>query len=401
MLDLLLRPGTAADVDRLVEIHLSAYPDPRSLAARRRRFESPPFGHPDCVVVAEHQGAIVGHALSLRMSLCAVGHTLPVTGVATVGVAPEARGLGVATRLVRHIEAQALARGDVASVLYPFRQGFYARLGYVASAPYKRVGFVPAAVPRAWALGGRAWLRGPGAATHQQIEALYHRVALQRLGALLRDSVSWQSRFADERLQWLFAGVGDQLLGYATFSPENDEPHARTTALVGEICAQEPWVERGLWAALGAQRSQISRFDVDLADDDPMPLALLDPDADRHGTATLEHAFGEVCTGPMLKLLAPAQVLAARGYVGEGQITLSVGATPLHLSVREGRGTVTETAPSADAIPLSPEALGALALGGVRASELWHQGALDCGASQVRELDALFAGPRYFSRDPF
>jgi predicted acetyltransferase len=291
--------------------------------------------------------------------------------------------------------------GNVASVLYPFRQGFYARLGYVASAPYKRVGFVPAAVPRAWALGGRAWLRGPGAATHQQIEALYHRVALQRLGALLRDSVSWQSRFADERLQWLFAGVGDQLLGYATFSPENDEPHARTTALVGEICAQEPWVERGLWAALGAQRSQISRFDVDLADDDPMPLALLDPDADRHGTATLEHAFGEVCTGPMLKLLAPAQVLAARGYVGEGQVTLSVGAMPLHLSVREGRGTVTETAPSADAIPLSPEALGALALGGVRASELWHQGALDCGASQVRELDALFAGPRYFSRDPF
>jgi predicted acetyltransferase len=401
MQELVFRPGTAADVDRLVEIHLSAYPDPRSLAARRRRFESPPFGHPDCVVVAERQGIIVGHALSLRMELAALGQWLPVTGVATIGVAPEARGQGVASLLVRHVEAQAAARGDLACVLYPFRQGFYARLGYAPASAYKRVGFVPGAVPRGWALGSDTWLRGPGAVPHTQIEALYDGVAQQRLGALRRDALSWQSRYADERLQWLFAGVGDRLLGYATFSPENDEPHARTTALVGEICAVEPRIERGLWAALGAQRSQITRFDIDVADDDPLPLALTDPDADRHGTATLEHAYGVVCTGPMLKLLNPAALLARRGYLGEREIDLAIGADALHLTVREGRGTVTVSAPGAAAISLSSEALGALCVGGVRAQELWAQGALSCGPAEVGALDSVFAGPRYFSRDPF
>ena len=91
----------------------------------------------------------VAHAFLFRLKAWFGGMEVQVGGVATVGVAPEARRKGHGTALLTRVHEVARARGDAATVLYPFRQAFYSRFGYATTSPYRRLRLHPASIPGA------------------------------------------------------------------------------------------------------------------------------------------------------------------------------------------------------------------------------------------------------------
>src|SRR5262245_39979606 len=80
---MIVRPARAADVDRLLEIHANAFPDPRAMEARRRNFLENALGNfDDLRVVEEEGGRIVAHAFLFRLEAWFGGRGVPSGGIA-------------------------------------------------------------------------------------------------------------------------------------------------------------------------------------------------------------------------------------------------------------------------------------------------------------------------------
>jgi hypothetical protein len=56
------RAATADDLDRVLEIHMGAFPDARLIEERRRDFTANRFGGLDDLVLVEREDDIVGQA---------------------------------------------------------------------------------------------------------------------------------------------------------------------------------------------------------------------------------------------------------------------------------------------------------------------------------------------------
>ncbi|MBV9947634.1 MAG: GNAT family N-acetyltransferase, partial [Myxococcales bacterium] len=145
-----VRPARADDLERLVEIHASAFPDRRRREERVRQLTLHPLaGAGDLWVGVDDGGALVGHALLFPLEAWFGGRRVRVGGIASVGVAPEARRRGVASALLAHLHEVARDRGDALTFLYPFRQRFYAEHGYAPAVAGRRLRLSPQAIP--WA----------------------------------------------------------------------------------------------------------------------------------------------------------------------------------------------------------------------------------------------------------
>src|SRR5204863_4265521 len=99
-MDLGFRCAAKEDLDRLLEVHLAAYPDARSAEERRRSFVANAFGPLESLVVVERAGEIVGHAFHHAFEAFFGGRAVKLGGIASVAVAPEARGQGIGAALL-------------------------------------------------------------------------------------------------------------------------------------------------------------------------------------------------------------------------------------------------------------------------------------------------------------
>jgi predicted acetyltransferase len=403
------RTARPDDLERLIDVHASAFPDPRGRDARARNFMRNPLGDLQdlWVALAPESGAIVGHAFLFPLRAWYGGRLVPVGGIASVGVAPEVRRGGVGTALVEHLHAISLARGDALAMLYPFRQAFYGRLGYAATSTYRRLRLCPASVPWTPELAARP----ATGADRDAMKACWQEAAVRHSGMLDRSERFWESLWADETRTWLVVESAARVEGYLAWTVHQREPHAATTLLVRELVAATDAAMRSLWGLIGAQRGQIAEAQVDVATDHPIEQALVDPDRGRFGDVHVEHALGEVVAGPMVRILDPVRALEARGYEAEGCLALSIGAEHLELSVRDGKGEVASTAArrEADGQPhiriARGAALAALAFGALGARPATHAARLGWleakGERSLALADTLFALPAYFSPDTF
>ena len=347
------RPANPDDLDRLVEIHMASYADPRGTEERRRNFVHNPLGafHSDLWVCIE-DAHIVGHAFLFGLRAHFGGRTLPVGGIASLAVAPEARKTGVATALMEHLQELARARGDVLTVLYAFRQGFYSQRGYAPVTPSQRLIFAPASVPREWR---DASVRA--ATDREHVEAIWRRAARSSTGMLERPPSLWDHKWQDERRTTLVTGDG-----YIAWELAQSEAHAEARLHVHELVATNDTARRALIGALGAQSDHVSEIELEVPLDDPLGLALMDPDRRRFGTLEVEHCTGMLVGGPMIRLCSIDSALEARAA-----------------RVRTDRKT-----------------LAVLLFGGWKISE-----AVRLGLAETDAPDDLLAHPRWFSPDPF
>lgn len=391
------RPAAEDDLERLVEIHASAFPDPRGHEARVRNFARNPLGALSDLWVLVADGVPMAHAFLFPLEAWFGGRRVPLGGIATVGVAPEARGRGLGTRLLEHLHAVSAARGDALTALYPFRQGFYARLGYAPASGYRRLHLHPASIP--WRCEAPA--RAVRASDRAALVACWDAAAARGTGVLARTERVWDARLADASRTWLVVEGAAGVEGYVAWTVEQDEAHAETRLVVRELAARSPAAERSLWGLVGAQRDQVAVVHADVAADDPLDGALVDADRARFGDASLEHAVGDVATGPMLRVVDAARALAARGWAADGAAVLAIDGVTLELAAQAGRATVAPSTAPPDA-RLAARALAAVALGGLRASHAARLGWLEArDEAALARLDALLALPPFFSPDPF
>ncbi len=390
------RPAREEDLDRLVEIHFAAYPDSRGADARRRNLAANAFGSLEDLVVAEVDGDVVAHAFLFPMEAWFGGRLVKVGGIASVGVAAEARGRGIARALVRRLHEISDVRGDAITMLYAFRQGFYASLGYAPVSSRKRLSFDPAAVPESWRELARDRVRRARGDDRDRIVQLHERAGARASGWTVRRPALWDRLFARERRQLLLCEDG-----YVAFAFEQDEPHAPTVAVVEELAATTDEARRALFGALGALRDQVSEVVVEVAADDPIEHILLDADRRRFGTEEVEHALGEIVAGPMVRIEDVHRAIEARGYAADGSFDVVV-ADEIAMSVRveDGRAEVS-AARGSSAIRASRASLAAILYGALRPSEAARLGLAFADERTLARIDAIVAMPAVAPIDPF
>jgi predicted acetyltransferase len=397
-----VRPARESDLERVLEIHVGAFPDPRPIEARRRVFLHNRLGEFKHLRVAERAGELLAHAFTFPITAWFGGREVRGSAIASVGVAPEARGQGLASDLFASMHAEAEAGGGVFTLLYPFRQAFYARLGYAPVSRYRVLTASPRAIPATWKEASPGIIRCLRAADRAELDRVYRDAARHRTGAQGRPERAWECDLLDERRQWLVLEQDGAVAGYATFHLQQSEPHARVRAEVYEVVASEDGARRRLFAALGALGDQVGDLVVALAEDDPMDWGFIDGDRDRGGTADVEHPLGVFCAGPMIRLLDSQAALRARGYAGDGTMSVTIDdQPPFTLDVRGGAAH-TSPAHAQASLHTSATVLASVAFGGMRLED-----AARLGWVRATDLAALGAAsrllrlPAFFSVDGF
>lgn len=411
------RVAKASDLDRLVEIHLAAYPDPRSVDARQRNFTHSRFGKLSDLVVAIEHGAVVAHAFLFPFRAWFGGVAVKVGGIGSVGVAPESRGRGIATALMHELHRLSARRGDVLTMLYPFRQGFYARLGYAPTSSRKRLAIAPRSVPDAWRALARERVRGLRSGDDRLLRELHARAAERASGWLTRSRRHWEWLVLRETRFTLVCEPPatrttrrPRATGYVAFTLFREEQYGETFLEVEEIVFDDDVTRRALVGALASMRDQVKEILIEVPEDDPLERALVDSDGGRAGTDAVEHGLGEIVGGPMVRIHEARRALTARGYSGNGAFDVVVrspgpdgGAeAAFGVRVRDGRADVGSAAKRRGAVLTTTRSgLAAVLYGGLRASAAVALGLADAEPRVASAIDALVRIPPVAPIDPF
>jgi predicted acetyltransferase len=414
---LVFRTATEDDLDRILDVHMAAFPDDRSAVERRRSFTANVHGGLEDLTVAVEDGEIVGQAFLFPMELWFGGRPVPVGGIASLAVAPGARGHGIATKLLAHLHVESDVRGDALTMLYAFRQSFYARLGYGTTTSRRRLAIDPASIPAAWRSLARARVRGARTGDREEICAAYARAAEKRSGWSTRGEAFWDRHLARERRQFLVAGRdagASGVSGYVAFELAHEEQHAATTLTVHELVADDDSTRLALMGALGAMRAQAAEIEIEVDATDPIELALVDSDGRRFGTDVVEHDLGTIVGGPMVRIEDVSRAIEARGYAADGSFDVIVRPHPgetngahgedeiaVAVEVAGGRATVSPPRAASSALRTSRAALASMLYGGLSASDAVKLGLADADPRTLARIDPVLAMPPVAPIDPF
>ncbi|MBX3206799.1 MAG: GNAT family N-acetyltransferase [Labilithrix sp.] len=412
------RRARESDVERLAEIHMAAFPDPRGIDVRQRNLLHNPFGGFEHLVVVEDAGALVGHAFLFPFEASFGGVKVKVGGIASVGVAPEARGRGLATQLVRHLHVLSDRRGDAVTMLHAFRHGFYERLGYATTSSRKRLAIDTRSVPESWRALARGCVRGVRSGDDRTLRRLHERAAERATGWITRPKRFWEMLLARERRMTLVCDEargrsrgGALARGYVAFTISQAQLHAETRIEVDELVAEDDEARRALLGALAAMRDQAAEIVLEIAETDPLERALVDPDGRRSGTEAVEHALGEIVGGPMVRIEDVPRALAARGYAGSGAFDVVVRAEggdeadgiAVGVRVRDGRAEVGPArGPRArGALQTTRAGLAAIFYGALSATDAVALGLADADPRVASRVDAIARLPALAPVDTF
>ncbi|MCL2449596.1 MAG: GNAT family N-acetyltransferase [Polyangiaceae bacterium] len=403
MTPFVFRRALADDLDRLVAVHMSGYPDARPYDARVRNFTANPLGPLDDLWVAiDTRGSLVGHAFLFALTGWYGGRPVAVGGIASLAVAPEARGRGVATHLLAHLHAVSLERGDALTLLYPFRLGFYARLGYAPTSRYRALKFSPAALP-ALPPGAPALTARPATgADRPALASCWGATARAGTGALARSDRVWDARLSHEAKTWFVVEGEAGPEGYVAWSLVPSETGGETTLVVHEMATRKDRAASSLWALVAAQGDQVHWVETEVADDDPLVWVLGDPDGLRGTTPSgARHPVGTVAAGPMIRVTDVPRALEARGWRQPGRLVIEVDGARYLVDAHDGAATVVPASAPAE-VTTDVRTLASVALGGHRAADAARLGRLTAASPAALErAGAMLALPPFFSHDRF
>lgn len=412
------RRGTDEDIDRLLAIHVAAYPDDAGIETRTRWLTRNPFSRKTegtsetrlrDLVVAEEGAQIVGFAFHYAFRAWFGGRSVPTGGVASVAVAPERRGRGVASALMHHLHEAADRRGEAVTMLYAFRHGFYAKLGYAVGSSRKRLSFRPQAIPASWVELGRTRVRAIRSADAPRLTKAHLRFAERQTGWITRPKAFWEARLLRERLIFLVCegqrGAGS-VAGYVAFTLEREHAHAETVLDVDELVADDPETRRALLGALGAMKDQITEIVFEVGEDDPLDRVLLDPDGHRAGTAAIEHPLGEIAGGPMVRIVDVVRAIEARGYCSDGAFDVAMTdpgpeeSIAVRVKVDAGKASVGPARGGA-VLQTTRAGLSAILYGGLRVADAVDLGLATAEGRTVDRVDAIVRTPPLTPVDEF
>lgn len=153
------------------------------------------------------------------------GALLGMGGVWGVATHPSARRKGYCRELMARQLAAMHEAGQPLSALYPFRESFYQRLGYVLFPQYKRVTFAPATLGALLKqeLGGEVEVRLSGAA-FEDYRAYVSAMQAETHGMGLFYSLYSDERARDDNSVWIaLARVGGEVEGVMVYSMRGEQ----------------------------------------------------------------------------------------------------------------------------------------------------------------------------------
>ena len=400
-MSLAFREARDADLDRLIEIHQSAFPDERGVDARRRNFAHNALGHLGDLLVAENDGRLVGHGFLFPLHAWFGGSLVKVGGIASLGVAPEARRAGVGRALLDALHARAVEAQHAITLLYPFRQRFYLPSRYSPVSSFRTLSLGPDAVPGTWRQAEWGMPRAATGDDREAIVRLHEQEAAGRTGWIARPASLWDRRLVDERRHWFVVERDRQVVGYIGWVLRQATPHSWITLTIDELAASDDAARRRLLALAGEQGDQISTIELSVSEDDPLPRALVDADEGREPTGGVEHAVGVLAAGPMVRVVEIDRAIEARGYKDDGALDLELPDRSLHVEVSDGRASVLPPR-GGRRLRLDPAVFGAVLYGALAPSAAARLGwVVADDPSTLLLADRVFGLPAFFTPDSF
>jgi len=414
-LSLVFRDGGVQDLPAAARLLLHSFPN---VYPSRSEWEEiladSPRGGAETLWVGEEDGRLVAVCRMYRLQQWIGGVTIPVMGLGAVAISPDARRRGLAGRLVSSGLRRARSRGDLGSVLYPFRTAFYRQLGYGMAGEVQQFRFPPGRLR-----DHPARDRVRVVTTQDDRDAIadvYDRWAPGQTGQLLRSSRAWDLVWQDDtRHGVIWTSAQGEAEGYAIY---HYAPDLRTGIRALDV-EEFAWITNdarlGMLAWLGSLSDQwdqvIYRAHPDeLFAENLSELRDTSPDVPRwhfwFPAATLLH-------GPMFRLLDLSRAWRARPVligpsltvaleVQDGDIPENQGSWNLRFAggrafVGEGRRT------EADFLfTLGIETLSRLYIGSLTPSAAVAAGlATTDRTERLGDLDTLLRVPRPWTYDRF
>lgn len=333
-----IRPARPSDTREVAELWCDAFPGRRTIEDRIAMLESGGrYGGLDTVLVMrDARGALAGASKIYRMESHIAGAPLPMMGLAAVAVAPAHRRRELGARLCTASTEVARRRGDVLSVLYPFRPEYYERLGWGLVGELHEYRFETAALPHYEEV--RHVRPATGATDQDAIAACYARVAGRSNGPITRDRRVWAYRFAAEELgvrplptdaaseasrsdSRLRVIVFDEseVTGYALLRSASRRGRGERTLEIREMVAESERAYRGLLGHVAASSDRWLRARHFARPEERFGDRLSEPRPPGRPTVrSLYFPTARIVRGPMLRVLDVAGALRARPWFEAG-----------------------------------------------------------------------------------
>ncbi len=344
----------------------------------------------DNVLAARDAGGLYGGMLLVPMGQFFGGRSVPMIGLAGVGIAPERRGTGAGAAMMTESLGAMRARGAAISTLFPSTVPFYQRVGYERAGARFRFTLDPADLAHA----GRnapeeVRAEAQGLDPDADLVALQKRFAARHHGALDRGHYVWERVNRPWRADTRSFAIrrGSRVCGHVVVSHAMADHDS--TLLVTDASAEDAGAARRIFALLGGYRSIATRVRWQLQV--PGIFQALLPD--RRPVVDLQDFW-------LVRVLDLEKALTARGYNAavRAQVslayvddTLPEASATVTLAVEGGSGAVNKGGTAA--VSLGPRGMSALFSGFASATELALRGLLSGPQAEVEKLDAVFAGP--------
>ncbi|MGI9189763.1 MAG: GNAT family N-acetyltransferase [Longimicrobiaceae bacterium] len=409
------RPGESADVDEAARIMTHSFPGAtRGFDWWREGLTEGPHSGIESLWVGEEDGRIVAVCQLHPMRQWIGGREIPLMGLGSVAIAPTHRRRGLGKRLVAAGMAHARERGEMASALYPFRVGFYARLGYGLAGEALQYRFAPDVLVADPPKAGLHLVQGDD--DFAELRKVYAAWARRQTGQLVRTERSWRGAWGGEdRAAVICRGADGEPEGYAIVRYRTDLPPGERFLEVEERAWLTDAAQRAIYgwlATLGDQwREIVYRAHAEEGFGDRLEEPRL-PSGSAPGWG-LWYASATLLRGPMFRLLDVAKALRMRSVAGDGELRLLLRVDDPQIAENRGpwlmelRDEEIRVEPhgggTADAeLEMGIGTLSRIYVGALTPTEAVTAGTARVDRQQVVErLDSAFAVPRPWTFDRF
>jgi predicted acetyltransferase len=352
--------------------------------------------------VLEEDGVTLGLLLARGHRVFWGGRPVPAGQVSGLSVAPEHRGRGAASDLLRAYLAEARDRGAALSTLFPATVHLYRRMGYEYAGTWTLYEAAARHLPTAWPDGWHA--RPVPTDDPAPLQERFARVAPDRSGQVERDANWWRHLLLGDRgtgpPQVFLVDGPDGPDGWAILKPA-EELAARGELGVSVQVLDWGAVSENGWRSLLALAGGYSSLEATVRwkGPDPEPLAVLLREQDLRQVRQYRW---------MARVVDVPAAFSARGYPSglRGQFTIRVadevcpwvdGTWAIEVDGGEGKAIPVDEQARART---SAAGLAALYAGYLEPRDLATLGVVTgLGSRDLEFLEAIHAGPRPWSPD--
>jgi len=189
-----LRAASAAELPAILDLLERAFPEAERALFERQTLADSTFRLRHGRVAVTPDGRVLGYARIFARTMLVRGAPVPAGGIGSVATAPDARGRGIATALLRDALAVMRDEGMRLSFLFTGIPAFYGRLGYrVVRQPYIDA---PAAAVRRLRPGADAAPRPLTPRDIPDVLGVYRSATAAATGAVVRTPRAWREASA-------------------------------------------------------------------------------------------------------------------------------------------------------------------------------------------------------------